>query len=54
MGTAVAEKLTNIAGATIMSASNPTFGIPVLVTDSPSLVETAGKNILCLTEVQLS
>jgi len=50
MGTAVAEKLTNIAGATIMSASNPTFGIPVLVTDSPSLTAGAGKNILCLVD----
>ncbi len=50
MGTAVAEKLTNIAGATIMSASNPTFGIPVLVTDSPALTATAGKNMLCLVE----
>ena len=50
MGTAVAEKLTNIAGATIMSASNPTFGIPVLVTDSPSLGATAGFNILCLAD----
>lgn len=50
MGTAVSEKLVNVGGATINDGSNPTFGIPTLVTDSVELGMTAGKGILFLTK----
>jgi len=50
MGTAVSEKLVNVAGFTINDGANPTFGIPVLVTDSPELSMTAGKAIIGLTK----
>ena len=49
MGTAVAEKLWNVAGMTINEGANPTFSIPTLVTDSDSLSMTAGKGMLFLT-----
>ncbi len=50
MGTAIGEKLWNVAGSTINSGANPTLGIPTLVTDSPALDMTAGKGVLALTD----
>ena len=50
MGTSVAEKLWNVAGNTINEGSNPTFGIPTLVTDSASLDMDAGKALMALTD----
>ncbi len=50
MGTAIAEKLMNVAGYTINKGANPTFGIPVLVTNSPQLAMTEGNAIMALTK----
>ncbi len=49
MGTAIAEKLWNVAGNTINEGANPTMGIPVLVTDSTDLDMTVGKGVMALT-----
>ncbi len=49
MGTAIGEKLWNVAGNTINDGANPTLGIPTLVTDSPALAMTAGKAVMALT-----
>ena len=53
MDTAVAEKLWNVAGNSINEGANPTFGIPVLVTDSPALDMATGKGMMVLTDTAL-
>ncbi len=50
MGTAISEKLWNVAGSTINNGANPTMGIPTLVTDSVALAMTAGTGVLALTD----
>lgn len=50
MGTAVSEKLWNIAGESIRTAANPMFGYPVIVIDTDEFAMAAGKGILFLTE----
>ncbi len=54
MNTAISEKLWNVAGTSINDGSNPTMGIPTLVTDSGSLDMTTGKAVMALTEGALN
>ncbi len=54
MQTSISEKLWNVAGNTINEGSNPTMGIPTLVTDSSSLDMTTGKGVIALTDGALN